>query len=119
LQRIPIKLARSGMSLAKEAITPEGRVLCGPGTKLNEDLISRLSRQGISILTVEGHPVKLPGEKGLSERLKDIEERFSKVKDDPVLRALKTQIAEYWIVQERGEEFLSDLKKRRSTREGS
>ena len=119
MQRIPIKLARSGMILAKEAVTPEGQVLCGPGTELNEDLISRLSRQGILTLTVDGHPVKLPGEKGLSERLKDIETRFSKVKNDPVLRALKTQIAEYWIVQEKGEEFLADMKKRRSVQERS
>ncbi len=110
MQRIPIKFAKPGMILAKEAITPEGQVLCGADTELSEELISRLTKQGVVVLTVKGHSVQLPGEKPLYERLKDLDSRFSKVKDDPVLRALKTLIAEYWIVQEKGEDFLKELK---------
>ena len=110
MQRIPIKLAKAGMKLAKEAVTPEGQVLCGADTELTEELIARLSRQGVLVLTVQGHPVKMPGEKPLAERLKDLDRRFSKVAKDPVLKALKTLIAEYWIVQEKGEEFLQSLK---------
>lgn len=113
MQRIPIKLAAAGMKLAKEAATPEGQVLCGAGTDLTEELISRLAKQGVLVLTVEGHPVRLPGEKPLSQRLKELAERFEPVKDDPVLKALKNLIAEYWIVQEKGEEYLKELKDRK------
>ena len=114
MQRIPIKLAKEGMVLAKEAVTPEGQVLCGAGTALTDEIITRLSRQEVLTLTVEGHPVQLPGEKSLAQRLKELDHRFSKVNKDPVLRALKTLIGEYWVVQEKGEEFLQDLKKSRA-----
>jgi len=111
LQRIPIKLAKPGMILAKEAITPEGQVLCGAGTELSQEVIARLIKQEVLTVTVEGHPVQLPGEKGLTEKLKELDHRFVKVKNDPVLRALKTLIAEFWVVQEKGEDFLQKLKK--------
>ncbi len=110
MQRIPIKLAKAEMVLAKDAVTPEGQVLCGAGTKLSEELIARLRKQGVLVLSVKGRPVKQPGEKSLSERLKALDERFSKVKKDPVLRALEHLIGEYWIVEEKGEEFLERLK---------
>jgi len=100
------------MVLAREAVTSEGQVLCGPGTELTQDLIARLVKQDVMILAVEGHPVLLPGEKSLPERLKALDHRFSKVRNDPVLRALKTLIGEFWVVQEKGEEFLQNLKKR-------
>ncbi len=113
MQRIPVTLAEPGMVLAKEAVTPEGQVLCGPGTNLTQEIIARLSKQEVLTLTVEGHPVQMPGEKGLAERLKDLDHRFSKVKADPVLRALKTLIGEFWVIQEKGEEFLQNLRKSR------
>ncbi len=108
-------MAAAGMKLAREAATPEGQVLCGPGTELSADLIQRLEKQGVMILTVEGHPVKMPGELSLAERLRELDRRFSKVAGDPVLKALKNLIAEYWIVQEKGEDYLQELKKRISS----
>ncbi len=111
MQRIPLKLAQPGMVLAKEAITPEGQVLCGTGTALTQEILARLAKQEVLTLTVEGHPVQLPGEKTLPERLRELDQRFSKVKRDPVLKALKTLIAEFWIIQERGEDFLQNLRK--------
>jgi len=111
VQRIPIKLAKAGMVLAKDAVTPEGQVLCGAGTSLSEELIARLKRQGVLVISVQGHPVRLPGEMVLSEKLKELDRRFSKVKDDPVLRALKHLIGEHLVIEEKGEEFLEKLKK--------
>ncbi len=105
------------MKLEKEAITPEGQVLCGAGTELTAELVLRLEKQGVSVLTVEGHPVTLPGEKSLNERLRDLEYRFSKVKEDPVLKAVKKLIAELWIVQEKGEEALELIKSSKGKRE--
>ena len=99
------------MVLDKEAITPEGQVLCGAGTELTAELILRLEKQGVAVLTVQGHPVTLPGEKSLPERLKELDHRFSRVKGDPVLRAIKKLIARMWILQERGEDALEALEK--------
>jgi hypothetical protein len=113
MQRIPIKLAKAGMKLAKEAVTPEGQVLCGAGLELTDELVVRLQKQGVVVLTVEGHPVRLPGEKKLSERIKDLDVRFRPVNRNPVLKALKTIIAEYWIEQEYGPEFLEKMKRTR------
>ena len=97
MQRIPIKAAKEGMILKKEALTEDGKVLCGADTTLTREIIERLERSGVESITVKGHPVRLPGEKGLKERLKDLEARFERVMDDPVERALMKLIAEYWI----------------------
>ncbi len=97
MQVIPIRAAKEGMELAKGAVTEDGKVLCGEGTTLTMAVISRLEKSGVGAITVKGHPVRLPGEKGLKERIKDLEERFLKVKDDPVERALMRLIAEYWV----------------------
>lgn len=111
MQRIPVKFAAAGMKLEKEAVTPEGQILCGTGTELTAELISRLSSQGVATLVVQGHPVTLPGEKTLTERLRDLEYRFSRVNRDPVLKALKKLVAELWIVQERGPDALETILK--------
>jgi len=100
VQRLPIKYAKPGMVLAKEAVTEDGMVLCGPGTELDAAIISRFQKAGLEAITVEGHPVRLPGEKGLRERIKELEMRFSRVKGDPVLMALMKLIANYWVEQE-------------------
>jgi hypothetical protein len=101
MQRLPLKLAAPGMILAREITTHEGQVLCGTGTELTTQLLQRISKSGILFVTVEGHPVPLPGEESLGEKIKGLEDRFSRVKDDPVLRALMKVIAEHWIEQEK------------------
>jgi len=100
VQRLPIKYAKPGMVLAKEAVTEEGMVLCGPGTELDAAIISRFQKAGLEAITVEGHPVILPGEKSLKERIKELEMRFSRVKGDPILMALMKLIAHHWVEQE-------------------
>ncbi len=89
-------------------------MLCGPDTELTEDLILRLKKQGVLVLTVKGHPVMLPGELSLPEKLRELDRRFSKVKKDPVLKALERLIGEFWIEQERGEDYLKRLKAKKS-----
>ena len=111
MQRIPIKYAAPGMKLEKEAVTPEGQVLCGPDSELTAELIERLKKQGVTVLTVQGRPVVLPGDKSLGTRLKELEHRFSKVNNDPVLKAIKKLIAKFWIVQEKGPEAVASAQK--------
>ncbi|MDA8164724.1 MAG: hypothetical protein M0017_06810 [Desulfobacteraceae bacterium] len=94
MQKILIAEAAEGMVLARDVQTPEGRVLCGKGTELTASLIDRLKKMEVSHVAVEGHPLKKPGEKSLEEELRDIEERFSRVKNIPPLVYLKKRIME-------------------------
>jgi len=89
------------MKIAQEIKNDDGHVLCGPGVELTSSLIERLAKSDIHVIIVEGHPVELPGEKKITERLKELEERFAKVKSDPVLRAIMKLIAEQMIEQEK------------------
>ncbi len=82
------------MILARDVLTPEGRILCGKGTELSSGLIERLKRMEISHIAVEGHPVQIEGEKTVEEQLQDIVERFSKVEDIPPLMYLKKRLME-------------------------
>ncbi len=92
MQKIPLALAFDGMILAQEIKNPdnpEGPPLCGKGVVLNSSLIERLHRIGVQSITVEGHPVKIEGEKTLDEELSSLDYRFRKVKDDPNMRILR------------------------------
>jgi hypothetical protein len=67
------------MILAKDVMISDDRVLCGKGTVLTTALIDRLAKMDIMHITVDGHPLEIPGEKSLKEELHDIESRFSLV----------------------------------------
>jgi sugar phosphate isomerase/epimerase len=92
VQQILSLQAAEGMVLAKEVMTAEGRVLCGKGTVLTGTIIERIRKMGIGNITVEGHPVPVEGEKSLEEELRDVEERFSRVKHVPPLMYVKKKI---------------------------
>ncbi len=92
MQEILCGQAAEGMVLAKDVETPEGRVLCGKGTKLTQSLIDRFGKMDIIHVAVEGHPVKMEGEKSIREELLDVEKRFSRVTDTPPLMYLKKRI---------------------------
>ena len=102
MQQILTLQAKEGMSLAKDVMTPEGRVLCGKGTPLTTTLIERFHKMDIVHLTVEGHPVETPGEKTLQEELMEIEARFSEVKNVPPLVYLKKRLMKK-LVESRGQ----------------
>ena len=92
MQKIVCQQAEEGMVLAREVITPEGRTLCGHGTELSAAIIARFLKMEVPYISVEGHPVKVEGEKSVKEKLHDIEKRFSKVKHVPPLMFLKNKI---------------------------
>jgi len=94
VQQILTVQSGPGMILAKDVLTPEGRVLCGKGTELTEALIERLLRMEIMNVTVEGHPVQMDGEKPLPEQLKEIDLRFAQVTKIAPLMYLKKKIKE-------------------------
>jgi hypothetical protein len=92
MQTIPIALAEPEMILArdvKRADNPQGPPICGRGTTLSASLIERLRNLGITSITVEGHPVTVEGEKTLDDLLADLDRRFSKVANVPLMARLK------------------------------
>ena len=101
MQEILTSQAKEGMVLARDVITPEGRVLCGRGTTLSTNLIERLARMEITHIAVEGHPVEVPGEKSLKEEIEDLDERFSRVEDILPLMYLKRKLLERLIASRR------------------
>ena len=94
MQDILTNMAEEGMVLAKDVLTPEGRVLCGKGTVLSNSLLDRLKKMEISHVLVEGHPVQMEGEKTLQEELQEIDARFSRVEKISPLMYLKKRIKE-------------------------
>ncbi len=81
MQKIPISLADADMVLARDIFkndSPSGMPICGKSTVLSTSLINRLQQMGVQSLYVEGHPVQMEGDRGLSEQLLDLEKRFSK-----------------------------------------
>ncbi len=92
MQNIPITLARPGMVLSREIKSsedPSSMTVCGKGVRLTEQLISRLEQLGIRTVTVEGHPVVVEGEPTLEQMLADLDARFSRVTDDPLMMKVK------------------------------
>jgi hypothetical protein len=95
MQKILLKQATAGMKLAKPVENDRGMILCGAGTELTEDTIDRLVRMEVKKITVEGHPVDTGQEqKSLDQLLKELDGRFQKVADDPLMRKIKNMISQ-------------------------
>ncbi len=92
MQTIPIALAEPEMVLARDVRrtdNPQSPPICGRGTTLSASLIERLKNLGIKSITVEGHPVVVEGEKTLDDLLADLDRRFSKLANVPLMGRLK------------------------------
>lgn len=86
MQRLPISYIKPGMRTYEEVVDSQGRVLCGKGVELTEEMLKRFQELGVSYITVEGTPVKLPWEKTLEEELELLKERFRDTKNDFALQ---------------------------------
>jgi len=85
MQRLPLYYIKPGMRTYEEVIDANGRVLCGKGVEITEEHLKKFEEFGVTFVTVEGNPVKLPWEKSLEEELKELEERFEGIKDENLL----------------------------------
>ena len=95
MQKIPLKRAMPGMKLAKPVVNDRGMTLVGAGTQLTEDTIDRLVGMEVKRITVEGHPIDTgKEEKSLDQMLGELDGRFRKVKDDPLMKKIKNMISE-------------------------
>lgn len=86
MQRLPLSYIKPGMKTYEEVVDSQGRVLCGKGIEITEEMLKRFQELGVSYITVEGTPVRLPWERTLEEELELLEERFRDVKNDFALQ---------------------------------
>lgn len=61
MQKIPLKLAKPGMVLAKPVAKDNGMVLLAQGTELNESALERMERMNIERIVIEGELPDLDG----------------------------------------------------------
>lgn len=100
MQNIPILLAEAGMVLAKDIRRPDnpiGPPVCGKGVELTAPLIMKLQDMGIRSLIVSGHPIWQDGDKTLNEQLADLDRRFARTADEPLMVILKSVYRAYTI----------------------
>lgn len=86
MQRLPLNYIRPGMKTYEEVLDSSGRVLCGKGVEITDDMVKRFQELGVSYVTVEGSPIVLPWEKTLEEELKELETRFEGIGDENLLQ---------------------------------
>ena len=105
MQKIPINSAQKGMVLASDVFQPGSAStipMCGKGVILTEALIERMIRLEIQTVSVEGHPVTLPGELSLETQLIDLDRRFKKVNDEPRMIRIKEMFRKNFIKSREG-----------------
>ena len=93
MQKIPLRLARPGMTLAQPLMDAEGRMLVGVGAELTEGVIARLEAAGIRSLSIRG--AMSPGASFRGQALGRLDHLFRKRMDDRFMAALKTMLEEY------------------------
>jgi len=104
MQKIPLMLAKAGMTLARDVFrgdSPIGIPICGKGTELTDSLIARLENMDIQTVHVEGHPVWEEGERSFDDLLRDLDGRFSKTLHEP-LNAMLYDIYKAFLIKSMG-----------------
>ncbi len=92
MQKIPLDKARPGMVLAKPVLKDNQRVLVAENTKLQENHILSLKKQGVDFIVVKGSPVKMEGGSygiSLEKRLERLDHLFRKYKEDGWMQKVK------------------------------
>jgi len=98
MQKIPIRLSKPGMVLAKDVFrnnSPAGIPVCAKNSVLSETLITRLEQLDVRTVYVKGHPVWEDADASLEDLLKDLDHRFEKVRQDPLAEKLRMAYVDY------------------------
>ena len=88
MQKVPVALAREGMTLAKPVTRGSGVVLMGAGTPLTAPLLEKLRDLEIPAVVVKGRPLG-GDDTPVEQLLADLEERFSTNVADPLCDQIK------------------------------
>tara|TARA_B100002003_G_C13700934_1_gene352487 strand:- start:23 stop:352 length:330 start_codon:yes stop_codon:yes gene_type:complete len=98
MEMVHIDNIREGMILSEEVLNEKGEVLLKKGNILTKNLIGKLKSIGILGVYVKGEEddgsdnTLLPT---LNTELKELEYRFSEVKDNEIMQELKATVIEY------------------------
>ncbi len=92
MKRIPIEEATPGMHLAKPATNSTGQTILAAGVELDETLIARVRRLGVSAIYVDGGPNEEAHEKPLAELEQELDHRFRKAAGDPLREMIREAI---------------------------
>ena len=104
MQKIPLKLAKTGMTLARDVFRGEfsiGIPICGKGTELTDSLITRFENMDVQTLYVEGHPVWEEGERSFDDILRELDGRFIKTIQEP-LNSMLYDIYKAYLIKSMG-----------------
>jgi hypothetical protein len=90
MKRIPIDQAKPGMILAEDVVRKDGLLLAGRGSSVTPALIRALERMDLDSLPVDDGQALTPEEQAqkIEKARDDLDARFSRVMDDPILAAL-------------------------------
>lgn len=92
MPKIPVAKLEPGMKLAKSIMTPNGMVMLGEGTELNEKWIERIQDMEIASIYVDGPPVQTISK---DEALANLDDRFALVEGKPFMNSIKKLIKEH------------------------
>jgi hypothetical protein len=87
MQKIPLMLAKAGMTLARDVFrgnSPTGMPICSKDTELTDNLIARLENLDVSTVHVTGHPIWEDGERSFDDLMSELDGRFSKTLQEPL-----------------------------------
>ncbi len=92
MPKIPVTKLQPGMILAKPIMTPNGMVMLGEGTELNEKWIDRIQDMEIASIFIDGPPVQTMPEE---EAIANLNARFALVADKPHMNVIKKIVKEH------------------------
>ncbi|MGE4291307.1 MAG: hypothetical protein AB7E32_03755 [Desulfovibrio sp.] len=98
MQKIPLKLARPGMVLARPVVRENGITIVAEGFELTDSLIQRLEGMKIERIVVKGNAVSMEGggTTAFDERLGRLDHLFRAYEKDQWMRKVKAFLANYF-----------------------
>lgn len=107
MQKIPLKLGRAGMKLAKPVVNEGGITIVAEGLELSDSLLSRLENMGIERIVVQGNPVDMGGVgegTSFAQRLARLDHIFRGHSGDQWMEQVKGFLGEYFKVKAAAQE---------------
>ena len=93
MQKIPISLAEPGMIIAKPIVNDKGIQLVAEQTELTPTILERLRKMQIAHVTVVGaQPETAANDAAVAEDVRALNERFGRVKGDPLMERVRAAI---------------------------
>lgn len=99
MQKIPLKLAKPGMKLARAVSRQDGLTVVAEGVELTQALIDRLEGMDIDRVVVAGNPVDLGSSGGgtaYDERLARLDHLFRRYGEDQWMLKVKGFLGRYF-----------------------